>query len=110
MKFLIWLRNVTTARHFFILVTFAIGLLCLYIYTFVFGPKKLDLSQIGFFSIVIVFVVHLIWMLISAILHFLKKEWKPAVAKSIFIIAYCFLIYFIYVFSNIVFYGTAPLK
>ena len=105
MKFLVWLRNVTTARHFFILVTFAIGLLCLYIYTFIFGTKTLNLSQTGFFAIIFVFLIHLIWILISAILHFIKKEWKPAVAKSIFSIAYAFLIYYIYVFSKIVFYG-----
>jgi len=104
-KILVWLRNTTTARHFFIFVILVIALLCLYNYTFIFGIQKLNLSITSFFSIVAVFFSHLIWILVSAIIHFAKEEWKPAITKSIFFVIYGVAIYFIYIFSTIVFYG-----
>jgi hypothetical protein len=106
MKFLIWMRNVTVARHFFILVTFAIGLMCLYLYTFIFGAEKLNLSFAAFFGIISLFFLHIVWILVSAIIHFMNYEKKPAIAKGIFCVIYVFIIYFIYAFSSIVFYGN----
>lgn len=104
MKFLVWLRNVTTARHFFIFVTLAIGLLCLYIYAFIFGAEKLNLSLASFYSIIAIFFVHLIWIFMSAIVHAVKEEWKPAISKGILCVLYLVAIYCIYGFSTIVFY------
>jgi hypothetical protein len=106
MKFLIWMRNVTVARHFFIFVTFAISLMGLYIYTFLFGAEKLNLSVAVFFGIISVFFMHLVWILVSAIIHFMNEEKKPAIAKSILCVIYAIIIYFIYEFSSVVFYGN----
>ena len=96
MKFLIWLRNVTWARHFFIFVTMAIVLLCLYIYVIIFGAEALNLSLAGFYGIIAVFVLHFIWITTSAVIHFIQKEWKPAIMKSILGVAYIFFIFFIF--------------
>jgi len=104
-NFLVGLRKTTTTRHFFIFVTLAILLLCLYIYTFIFGTQRLNLSIGSFFAIITVFFSHLIWILVSAIIHFVKEEWKPAIAKSVFCVVYAVVIYFIYISNNAVFYG-----
>lgn len=106
MKLLSWLRQVTSARHFFIFVTFAIALLCLYIYTFIFGSEALNLSSLQFYLIIAVFLIHLLWIFTSTIIHFIKKEWKPAIIKGILCVLYIMLIYFIYNFSTSIFYDA----
>lgn len=103
-KFLVSLRKTSTTRHFFIFVSLLIVLLCLYIYTFIFGTQRLNLGIGSFFGIIAVFFSHLIWILVSSIIHFVKEEKKPAIYKTIFCIIYSIIIYFIYIFSNIVFY------
>ncbi len=107
MRFLNWLRNVTVARHIFIFITFAIFLMCLYVYTFVYGNEKNRLNSIIFFAIIAVFIVHLCWILIATLFHFIKKEWKAGIYKIILSVLYAILIYFIYGFSINVFYGVA---
>ncbi|MFN8282475.1 MAG: hypothetical protein U0U67_04630 [Chitinophagales bacterium] len=106
MKFLIALRNVTWARHFFILVTMAIILLCLYIYVIIFGRESLGVGTIGFFAIIGTFILHLLWITVSAVIHFIEKEWKPAIYKTIFVIFYAVLIYYIYGINTLIFYGN----
>jgi hypothetical protein len=103
-RFLVWLRNVTSARHFFIFTTFTIALLLLYIYTFIFGTEKFQRIEIIYDIIMCLFVVHLFWILVSVIFHFIQKEWRPAIVKSILCIVYAITIYYIYGFSTIVFY------
>lgn len=83
----------------------AIILLCLYIYVIIFGTQSLNLSSTGFYGIIAVFVGHFIWIATSAVIHFIQKEKKPAIIKSILCAAYAFMIYFIYQFSIIMFFG-----
>lgn len=106
MKFLNWLRQVTSARHFFIFVIFAIALMCLYIYTFIFGSEALNLSNFQFYLIIGVFLLHLIWIFTSTIFHVIKKEWNPAIIKGVLCVLYVMLIYFIYNFSTSIFYNA----
>lgn len=101
-----WLRNVTPARHFFIFTTFAITLLLLYIHTIIFGTEKFQSIWFIYNTIMCLFVVHLCWIITSTIIHFIKKEKRPAIIKCILCIAYIVAIYYIYVFSVLMFYLT----
>lgn len=103
MKFLVWLRNVTVARHLFIFIALTILILSVFTYVIFFGEKNYTFTSAIFNSIIVLYVVHIIWILYSAIYHILTNEPKLGIKKIILAILFVFALFLLNNFFNDIF-------